>query len=350
MFLTVLMFAVMSSVCLATERKKKLINFGWGMKTSGQLINEIDQLQDMPFDGLVIHTNWCYTFYSKGLDDPYGDIQLARNIKWGKFTDNFMYMTGANNVDWFDDKLWAADGDILKNIRALAKIGAAAGCKGILFDPEFVYWGAGDNAWKHSDQKRHKEKSFDEFEIMVRKRGVQVINAIEEHLPDTTFLTLFWGSYFSDRNFRTETDDYGLLNAFMCGILEGADSGTRIVDGNKGSCHYITSQEYRNGCNRIKGNIPGANNNVLDVVPDELQAKYIRQVDCGHAVFADIISDAILMENRVSWALDASDHYVWFCTKRVNYLRHQRIEPGMIPAINRARDNVTADNFRKKNS
>ena len=229
MLIAIGMLAGMMTAGCAQGVEKKLVYFGHDLKNPGQLAEVMDELQGIPFDGLAIHSNWCYPFYIKGMGSPDPTCEIMRKMKWGRFTDNFMYMTGGKKVDWFDDELWAEDGEILKNIRALAKIGAAGRCKGILFDPEFVYWGQGDNTWKVAQQAQYGKKTFAEFEDMVRRRGVAVIDAIEEHMPNTAFLTLFWGSMgrFKDaakihdpKLYRevAKEDYYGLLNAFMCGF------------------------------------------------------------------------------------------------------------------------------------
>ena len=364
----VVLLAAVPGVSCAAEQEKKLINFGWDMKGPADLAQEIDQLQDLPFDGLTIRAiDWCYPFYSTGMGSADATARIAKGIKWGKFTDNLMYMTAGKNVDWFDEKLWADDGDIMKNIRALAQIGAAAGCKGFLFDPEFVYWGQGDNTWNYATQKRKDQKTFAEFEAMTRKRGVQVINAIEEYMPNTTFLTLFWGSSSSyikaDKEAAKANDPklyaeilsgeyYGLLHAFMTGILEGADPGTTLVDGNEHSYYNSNPIHYLAQAKIIR--------DYLERIPPELQLKYAKQVDVGHAIFADHLCNTVSThrtstymtpaehakwtEHNVYWALKTSDHYVWFYTQAPQYLRHKGIAPGMIPAINRARDKVAAGN------
>ena len=178
-------------------QEKKLIHFGWDLKSVSQLAEVIDELQYLPFDGTLIKSAWCYPFYSKSVGDPANVIKLAKNIKWGRFTDNFIYLTAGKKIDWFDDSLWTDESDLIKNVRAVAKLGAAAGCQGVFFEPEFVYWGEGDNTWNYATQKRKGEKTFAEFEEMVRKRGKQFIEVIEEFMPKTVFLTAFWGSQSS---------------------------------------------------------------------------------------------------------------------------------------------------------
>jgi hypothetical protein len=352
----------------AASQEKKLVYLSWDIQSPGELVKDIDKLQDLPFDGLAIRTNWCYPFYSTGLGGPEGTIEQVKQIKWGRFTDNFIYMTAGKKVDWFDDKVWADDGDIMKNVRALAKIGAAAGCKGIIFEGEFVFWGAGNNTWSYADQVRHTDKTFAEFETMVRKRGVQVIKAINEYMPNTNFLTCFWVNTTRDsiREGKKaakatdasklygeilQKDYYGLLNAFMCGILEGADPGTRVIEGDEKSYYNNTAKAYQDSYKGIK-------EDAFDIIPKDLQEKYRRQVQCSFPIFADYLSNgqswhtastyltpaerAKWMEHNVYWALETSDHYVWFYTEKLTYLRHKGIGPGMIAAITEAEDKVAA--------
>jgi hypothetical protein len=342
------------------QSEKKLISVGWDMKSPEELAKGIDQLQRLPFDGLTIRTNWCYTFYSTGLGSPDGTVELVKNIKWGKFTDNFIWMVAGKKVDWFDDKLWADDGNIMKNIRALAKIGAAAGCKGIVFDPELIYWGAGDNTWDYTKQLRRSDKTFAEFEVMTRKRGVQVMKAINQYMPNTNFLVLFWGSMANFREAAKANDpklyqeivqgnNYGLVNAFLCGMLEGADSGTYIIDGDESSYYNTSAKAYQNARAQVK-------EKSLAIIPKDLQAKYRQQVQYGSSVFADYLSNGQIwqipstyltpaerakwMEHNVYWAMKTSDHYVWMWSEHIEYLRNKLVAPEMIPAINLAKEKV----------
>jgi len=54
--------------------EKKLINFGWDMRTPSQLADEIGKLQRLPFDGLTVRAyNSCYAFfYDIKRSDPDG--------------------------------------------------------------------------------------------------------------------------------------------------------------------------------------------------------------------------------------------------------------------------------------
>jgi len=345
--------------------EKKLIYFGWDMMSPSQLAEKVGGLQHLPFDGLLVRsTNFCYTFYNKNVNEKAVEenVDAMSRIKWGKFTDNFMYMVTGDNVDWFDEAAWADDGYILKNARAIARMGRAGGCKGIFFEPEFIYWGRPEDPWNYRTQARHKEKSIAECRAMVRKRGRQFINAIEEYMPDTTFLTAFWGVHYTPvAKIAAETDpevinrilaeasDYGLLHDFMLGILEGADKGTMIIDGNEYSYYRKRSEDYNKDYHFIHQTMLGA-------VPEELRYKCRAQVSAGHAIYSDLHSNtrgkaylstfmtpderAMAMERVVYNALKNSDKYVWFYSQAPQYLKNIRVAPEMIPAIERARRKV----------
>jgi len=362
--------------------EKKLINFGWDMRTPFELARTIGELQHLPFDGLTIRargtaegwddksraTNYCYTFYNKDVDPApvEAHVEAMSRIKWGKFTDNFMYVVTGDNVDWFDEAAWDdEDGYILKNVRAIARMGRAGKCKGILFEPEFIYWGQPGDPWKYQTQASRKEKSIAEYRAMVRQRGRQFIDAIESEMRNPVFLTCFWGITYSPvakiamatdpkmvDKIIAEAPHYGLLHDFMLGVLEGADKGTVIVDGNESSYYTSDWNGYNSAYHFVHQTMLGA-------IPEELRYKYRAQVRMGHAVYADVHSNtrgqaypstfmtpeerALAMEWVVYHALKNSDKYVWFYTEKPQYLAGVRVAPEMPPAIDRARRKVAAN-------
>ena len=338
--------------------EKKLVYFGNDNKLPGALAEIIDDVQDLPFDGLTVTLNGSAAFYWTSVGEGHtnpdsieGNSAILQNMQWGRFTNNFISINTGWLIDWYDDAIWD---EVLSNVRADAKIGAAGGCIGVIFDPEWTHWDSPGSMWQYDVQEHTGTYTFAEYEDKVRQRGVEFINAIEENMPNPTFMSLFWGSLLRERDFRTETDYYGLLNAFMLGILEGADPHTRIVDGDERAYYYGASQAYLDGYNIIKGDDTPDNNtnldNTLDMVPAELHSKYQQQVQAGFAVYANVTPDASWMEFRVFWAMDTSDQYVWFYAYNgggepnpIGYLTGQGIDPTMPPAIRRAKAKVNAD-------
>jgi len=362
---TIVVFALIvaaSALCEAQVLEKKLIQFGWDIARPGVIAENIEKYQAAPFDGITIVSNVSYTFYFKDIteDSIAAEEEILKNIKWGKFTDNFFKIYAADNVDWFDDALWGDDSFILRNVRWCARLARAGRCKGLMFDPEFVYWGRPHCPWKYEWQKRKDEKSFAEFEEIVRKRGGQVMDAIEAEFPNPVLFTLFWGSYSEFLRAGDEFDPvnrenilkknyYGLLNAFMVGMLEAADPDTVIVDGNEGSYYYATPLHFYMGYHNIL-------QEGLRLIPPELHRKYRAQVRCGQAVYADVLCNtrgvhtfstymtpeerAKHVENNVYWALKTSDRYVWWYNEKLSLLRNRNVEPGIIPAIESAKRKV----------
>ncbi len=351
------------SVVMSEDLSKKLINFGWDMLPPDRLEKKIGELQHLPFDGLTVRaTDFCYPFFNKHVDGAAveANVEAMSKIQWGKFTDNFMYLTAAAEGQWFDDQAWSNDGAIIKNVRAIARMGRAGRCKGILFDPEFVYWGQPVGPWQYAKQAQHQEKGLEEYRGMVRRRGRQFMDAIEAEMPNPVFLSLFWGSLGSFRQLAYDTDPkivneviggeyYGLLHDFMLGMLEAADIGTTIIDGNESSYYANDFESYMSAYHFIHQTMLGA-------IPEELRYKYRAQVSAGHAIYADWHSNtrgqhtlatyltpaerAIAMEWVVYHALKSSDKYVWFYTERPQYLNGVQVASELPSAIDRARQNV----------
>jgi hypothetical protein len=363
----VLMLCISAAAHAADKQSsdKKLIHYGWDTMNEQQLEQAVGKLQHLPFDGLSIRNRtYINTFYNRGgLDDASIEAAVAATsrIKWGKFTDNFVNMFAGAHSQWFNDAAWAEDGHIIRNVRTLARMAKAGKCRGIIFDPEFITHEQERKAgpWNYEHQELHTRKSFDEYRAMVRRRAVQIIDTIEAELPNPTFLSLFWGQYgFRDLAMDTDPklikevlggEEYGLLHDFFLGLLEGADPGTKIVDGNEPSY-------YANSAERFQEQNAFVHETMLNLVPAELHDKYRAQVSIGHAIYVDVHSNtreshyistyltrperALGMERIVYLALKHSDRYVWFYAQKPCYLLGNLVDPLMIPAIEQARHKV----------
>lgn len=317
-----------------------------GWKFPGQLLTQLGGLQDLPFDGIDVYTNYgdatfatsaIYNYGNSGgasgEDGSVGQMQsIVSGNLWGRFTDNFMHMTVSENIDWYDDANWA---DILKKVNAVARIGVAGGAKGIMFDPE-GHPSDGHWPWEYNAQARKGMYTYAQMKVKVQARGIEFIQAIEQYMPNNTFLTLFWASLLRDRNFNVQGDVYGLYNAFMLGVLQGAGVGTRIVDGDELSYYSNTYESFGLGNTKVFTNA------IADgLIPPDLQTKYSQKVTPGHAVFDDntLIPNAYEMKyHHIYYGMMNSFNYVWFYTEGSRqYLNHQGIRPGMIEAINQGK-------------
>ena len=341
---------------------KKLVELGWDLRPPSYVAKHIREMEKRPFDGIMIRPTFGHTFYMVDLTEEAAatEIEAMQNIEWEKFTDNFIYFHCDDNVDWFDDELWGEDSPFLRNIGWCAKAARVGGCVGLAFDPEFVYWGRPHGAWKYEWQKHREENSFAEYERIVRKRGAQYMDRIEEEFPDPVILTLFWTSMPRFQEAAKETDPakreailkadyYGLLPAFMNGMLEAADPGTAIVDGNERSYYYNQELHYFQAYHSI-------HQTGQALIPQELQSKYRRQVQCGHAVFLDYLCGTMAthteatyispeerarwVEHNAYWALKSSDRYVWVYGERMNWWNGWNLPAYLEGALRSAKDKV----------
>ncbi|MDE2888502.1 MAG: hypothetical protein OXR72_09805 [Gemmatimonadota bacterium] len=341
---------------------KKLVKMGWDLRPPSYVAEHIREMEKRPFDGIFIRPTFGHTFYMVDLDEAAAEaeIEAMGRIVWRKFTENFIYFHCDDNVDWFDDSLWGENSPFLRNIGWCAKAARVGGCVGLAFDPEFVYWGRPYCAWKYEWQKHREEKSFAEYERIVRKRGAQYMDRIQVEFPDPVILTLFWTSMprFQEAALETDpsrreailkSDYYGLLPAFMNGMLEAAGPETIIVDGDEQSYYNNNELHYFRAYH-------GIHQTGLALIPPELRGKYRRQVQAGHAVYGDHLCGtmanhteatyvspeerALWVEHNAYWALKSSDRYVWFYSERMDWWNGRNLPGFLESALRSAKEKV----------
>ncbi len=342
----------------AYDADKKFIAgpmMGW--KFPGDLLTLLPKLQDLPFDGITVYTNYGDASFGTSATHQYANVggssgeegsvgQMRRIVDgklWGRFTDNFMHMTVAENIDWYNDANWQ---DVLKKAAAVARIGAAGGAKGIMFDAE-GHSSDRHLPWDYRHQAQKGAHIYAQMREQVRSRGTEFIRTIQQEMANPIFFTLFWTSYLRARNFDVQGDAYGLYNSFMLGVLEGAGPSTHIIDGDELSYYSNTYEGNTYKSSRYGDSFGLGNTEVMTgaitsgLIPANLQEKYRAQVTIAHAVWD---SDALIphpgetVTRRVYNAMLSSPKYVWFYTEGARqYLNHRGIRPGMIEAMHQAK-------------
>jgi len=241
----------------------KVIEWGWGTPSPVQALDILPKMQHRPFDGLV------YTLSANGLHNFSDGKSRSRGFAWNawgkerltaeefsesskalkvlghdRFTDNFLrFNVTPGNADWFDDEEFDA---VVHNAALLARIAKDTGCNGIMFDVEIYQ----NSPWTYLDQAqadRGKGKSFDEYRQQVRKRGRQFMQAINAEYPGIQIMLTFgYNIAFKDvyPDIPLATVRYGLLPAFLDGVLEGADDKTEIHDGWESSYGYRVERHF----------------------------------------------------------------------------------------------------------
>ncbi len=333
--------------------EKKLIEYGWDVPFADEVCAQIREMERRPFDGLIFKlrgggkvltpTRWDEAQFAR-------DYEHLRQVQWKTFTDNFVIMWAASKQDWFNDKHWAA---IENNVRLVAKAARIGRCVGVCFDPEPY----GANPWDYSKAPHRSTKTFDAYQAKARERGARFVRAIERELPKPKVLTFFQVSFLGDllrsmdpvaRTAKLSRHHYGLLPAFMNGMLDAVGPETVLIDGNEGAYYYTEPPQYLRAYHQI------TQRGLLLVDPD-LWSKYRTHMQAGQALYVDQYfglrtrkvlghymnpsDQARWFEHNVYWALHTTDRYVWCYSERMNWWK-DTIPPGCEQAIRAARAKV----------
>lgn len=343
----------------AEKLPPKLIQFGWSEPTPSFVKQNIQEMEKRPFDGMAIKLSVGQQVFLHKPYDPQKlteDLESLKSTKFAKFTDNFvvMWATTEEGWDWFNESDWKA---AEQNIRLFAKAARAGRFAGILYDPEPY----GVNPWVYSKLPSAKEKSFEAYGQQVRKRGAQFMQVLQQELPGVKVLSLFQLSYLEpfldEPNPQKQmkelaTATYGLIPAFLNGMLDEAAPDTTIIDGNEHSYYYTERQEFIDAHKLIKERL-------LTFIDEKNREKYARQVKLGHAVYIDHlfslgkpeetrlkVSYHLTPQERQKWlehntyyGLSTSDEYVWCYSEEMNWWKNN-VPDRVEEAIRSARQKI----------
>ncbi len=351
-----------------SQPQKKLIGWGSDVAYPGKVQNNIRKIEELPLDGIVLSNfsgkkdgrdftfDWeCFgqkKFERKQLTDT---IQILKHIRFERFTDNFLrFNLQPGDVDWFDD--FSAP---LHNARMWSEVAQEAGVKGWKFDLEDYK----EKTFVYRKQKYADRKSFDEYAAQIRLRGRQMMEAIQSGFPNIVLLLSLAHSYVNRTPHANrklaELSSYGLLPAFVNGLIEAAGPQVRLIDGQEQAYGYLTTEDYFRGYHDIR-------QRAIELVPPDLWRKYRDKIEAGVAIFANFQlavprstaqgkhwaptymnpeQRLRLFEQNVYHALKTTDEYAWLYSEHMGWWEsgHQLPTPdGAIDAIRRARDKIAA--------
>ncbi|MCC6443996.1 MAG: hypothetical protein IT210_11145 [Armatimonadetes bacterium] len=336
---------------------KKLIEYGWDVPSPDFVQKNIREMEKRPFDGVIMRLNGgMNVFLHKPLEAAKfeQDLQSLRATEFSQFTDNFILMLAATDEgwDWFSESDWKASE---QNIRLFAKAARAGRCVGVCFDPEPY----GRNPWLYGSQSRAKDRSFAEFEAQARRRGARFIRILQKEVPGVKVITFFQLSLFGhlmnipdpeEKSRALAKEYYGLLPAFLNGMLDAARPGTVVIDGNENAYYYTASEPFFRSYHLIR-------QSALAMIDPKNRTRYGLQVQAGQALYMDqlfalrqpekgFISYYMTPEERARWfehnvyyALHTTDEYVWCYSERVNWWQSQ-VPEGAEAAIRSAREKL----------
>lgn len=277
----ILMFGVIVGGLCSGDTVKKVIQMGYDDPVTSFFAANIEDMKLQPFDGTDFFAEpqnpttrnqfswqcWGTTVFNRA-DLQHAVDELNAVGDYGTFTENFLRITVAADkdvtwfVDWFDDTHFPA---IVSNMATAAWIIEQGGAKGMMFDAE-PYSG---QLWSYAAQSLKATKTFAQYQAQVRLRGQQVMQAMQAEDPNLLILlpvsySYVWGpSQINGNVSELANVEYGLLPAFLDGMLDAAGAGVRFVDVYEASYKFKTLTEFQNaktvmttGCLPIVANDP----------------------------------------------------------------------------------------------
>jgi len=240
----------------ATPHTAKLIEFGWDMPSMTWLRDHSQALQQTPFDGVVLdlqsdatgamdeqQLSW-QVWRDKTIDlhDYAKAVAAFDAITVPPPMENFLRLNVTpGTVDWFDEAGYAA---VLANAGLVAGLAHRPGFVGIFLDvetyqaPLFDYL-ALPGRFQHS---------FGDYESQVYRSGQLFLQALTAAYPGITVLLSFGESWPTG---ELRLSPYGLLPAFLEGMLAAATPAVTIYDGYEQAYPYTTAQQFQAAAQRI---------------------------------------------------------------------------------------------------
>jgi hypothetical protein len=351
--------SVILTVQAQAQMPKKLIEYGWDAPAPSYVAQNIRAMEELPFDGVVLKVPGLGSIFVNSrwnLANLQSEFSAMQGITWGKFTDNFVVMLSTSSMDWFNDAHWA---NIMANTGTLARAARLGRLKGFVLDPEPY----GPSPWTYATQPRASTQSYAAYQGKVRQRGKQFMGTIQQNFPQPVVQVLYLMNLFSGllsvppgeaRTLALKAHPYGLLPAFLDGMLDAAQYGTLINDGNEDAYFYTDAAQYYRAYRDIRYTAASF------VSPDNT-LKYRRAVRCAHGLYVDYVfnmmsdwwmppySRFLTAEERQRWfeydtyyALKHSDTYAWMYSERLDWWKHTNIPAGALEAITSARAKIRA--------
>ena len=318
--------------CSGWAADKKFIELGWDIPDTKFLREHWRAMeQEGPFDGVIFRVEaaagggkevssqagwnrepWQQEWFATALAD-------LKACPFQKFTHNFIRFNATPEIiAWDDDEGWSA---LENKLRICAWLAREGGAKGIA--PDFEPYGA--NQWKFDPAKG---RTFAATTALVRQRGAQFIRGIAAEKPDAVVLALFLNSVQSGAGRAADPDailvreSYGLLPAFLDGMLDAAPPAMVIVDGCENGYYLDSVEAYQRAALDMRAWAgPSAR-----LVAPENRAKYRQQVQTGFGFYLDMFvnepghtyyrppldgSRLRRLSRNLRAARDAADEYVW---------------------------------------
>jgi hypothetical protein len=290
--------------------KGRVIEFGWDTPSIPWLCENATLTEcTIAFDGIILDLaqregqgslSWIAwsgdEIPSDVQQNAEEDISLLNDANFTRLrVDSFFRLnsSGWNTPpDFFD----ADFNTVTSNVAFMADAVYQTDLAGIAFDPEDYF----SSCWHYPSLEYSGIKTFEQYQVQVRQRGREVAAAIKSACPGRDFVMLFtfanslpflstdwWGHPLSE-------DTYGLLPAFVDGLLDEACGQIRIIDGLESAYPHMTLAQFQGSVSNYED---GA---TLSADP----SRYLSCVGVGFGTWMDYRSDTF------GWYTDPNEFHL----------------------------------------
>jgi hypothetical protein len=267
----------------------------------------IDSMETKPFDGVVLQAlipgsdgearpfTWSVLERRYNIEDFRYFVDMVRQVPFRRFQYNFLRINlNATDrpFDMFADDRW----DILvANFAMAARAAREAGLRGLMVDPEaYAEAEPGTETPRFNVFDFRLRRTTEEFPAYRRQafhRGQAIGRAAVSAYPGITLILAFGpGATCLGRGPLPERR-YGLLSAFVDGLLAGAGGQATVVEGFELSYPYRSCDRFQEAYAQLRGPCRD-----LSLDP----AKYDRWLDIGFGLWLDFDSVSTCKDARES--------------------------------------------------
>ena len=335
----------------------RVLSLGWNQPTLEQLIRDRKSLEELPLDGSVISIRLkpALTKIHAELATPLSSAhsRLPWQSTWfAEAMNQLQQMTvgtgqdcwigihaNPGDVSFLDDQGWEA---IVEHWRIAARMTKAGGLRGLWFDPE-AYSLPHSQFQAATFLRKDKSVSFDALADAARRRGSEVMRAIQTEHPRIEVASCFWMSFLLrdrlmmgptplddqgnrkiDFQWRLAGHQYGLLPAFMTGMLEAADDSIVFYDGCEDAYWFESESAFTVHADQVRrrGRM---------LIDEDVRPKYDAKIRLAFPVFVDLSGKNLIprwtlspdcedrgkvFQEQLRRAAEASDEMVWLYSER----------------------------------
>lgn len=326
--------AVSISAAFADEPvcKKKLIELGWDIPTTEYIAKHWREMEaNAPFSGVMYDLvatspdgRRCasQTLFTRDAWEREWFESCVRDLdscEFQRYRDNFIRVNfSPADFAWDDEEAW-------KNVCDKSAICAWAAREtngSLCFDFESY----GSALFRYDSRSG---MTFQDAKALARRRGAEMCSAIVGEFPQVKILCLWMNSInvaagkMEDPDRALRGSGYGLLPAFIDGLLDALTPEALLIDGCETGYYMNGSSQYdRAACDMLLATGP-----CVALVSPENRKKYRAQVQAGFGFYLDMYSnpegstyyrgpeegetrfDRLAANLRA--AVNASDQYVW---------------------------------------